>query len=315
MATSVKSILDEVDLGQQVVEIDAREPLRLALRILLKHKIYSAPVYDQVHGVYYGFLDLLDVVTCIVEQLESLDEDTGGNKKSSSEEFLAMLQRVDEIDKIKANQVADLSKANPMVPLEVNNTLGDLLKAVSIFGAQKFPILDPISAKPRVGWVMTQSTLISWLNGHMSQLADFANKEVGAIPGVLKEVITVGSEVQAIEAFRLMKQHKIHGLPVVNERGEFLAHLSVKDLKVVEADSTLALLLRTTLQFVAQAHNDEANISAPTISIKSSTTIGQVVHRFAGLKRHRLYISEDGKNLRGVISLGDVLKALHNEIQ
>lgn len=76
------------------------------------------------------------------------------------------------------------------------------------------------------------------------------------------------AEAIALDAFRLMKENKVTGAPVVDHHGNFVAHLSVKDLKLVSEQTLLELLYKNTVQFVGAAHNEETNIPAPIIYVK-----------------------------------------------
>jgi len=300
-----------VSVGQKVVIVEKGAPLSQAFHILVKNNIYSAPVWNRTTGEYVGFLDLLDVITFIVNLFE-IEERESKRRKSDdpSLDFDALMQRLERMDSQSVEKVTDLSATNPFHVVSEDDSLETVLQVFSSTGTHRIAVQDSLSAFPKLAYILTQSALIRWLADHLQLLGNVVNKTIKQLKLGLKIVISVSSEEAAIEAFKLMARHKITAVAIVSPEGQLLANLSAKDIKVVDTHSLLGSLYKSTLQYVGAAHEMEPNIPAPIIYCKATNTLGEIISRLAVLKRHRLYVVDESKRPVGLITLGDIVREI-----
>ncbi len=108
-----------------------------------------------------------------------------------------------------------------------------------------------------------------------------------------KEPITVSPETSLREAARLMKEHGIGFLPVVDEEGNLVGVLSERDITYAlgegREDSKVADIMRTNI-----------------IKVKEDDTVALAARLLSeyGI-RHLVVVDEDGR-LKGVFSIKDL---------
>jgi len=73
--------------------------------------------------------------------------------------------------------------------------------------------------------------------------------------------------------------------------------------------------IKMFLNLYLESHSVERVTHVPAMYVHDNATFGEVVHKLAKLKIHRLYIVDNQKHPIGVISLGDALKALLKDIE
>eukprot|EP01118_Nematostelium_gracile_P006091 TRINITY_DN1948_c0_g1_i1.p1 TRINITY_DN1948_c0_g1~~TRINITY_DN1948_c0_g1_i1.p1 ORF type:complete len:315 (+),score=73.59 TRINITY_DN1948_c0_g1_i1:116-1060(+) len=305
------TVKDVIERNQIVHLIDKQAPLSQAFHTLVKNNIYSAPVYDRNANQFIGFLDLLDVVTFIVGEF---DKSERKNKKRSADGSVKSTASISSffdghIESEPVSRVADLSRSNSFISILPDTPFMEVLEIFATTGAHRVAIADPISAVPKTDNILTQSRVIQFLSDHLELLGDLGEKTVKELNLGMKMVICVSSEETALEAFKLMAQHKISSV-AITEEGKVIANLSAKDIKLVQSDAPISTMYKTTVEFVSKVHSTESNTSAPVIYCKSNDTLSKVITHLAHSKRHRLYIVDDEKRPLGVITLGDIVRKI-----
>lgn len=110
-----------------------------------------------------------------------------------------------------------------------------------------------------------------------------------------KEVITIGPEVTLAEAIKVLIEHKISGMPVVNASGEMVGIISEKDILNFAFSGNLQntkvkeVMVKNVISFPP-----DADINSITLAIAS--------HHF-----RRVPIVENGKVV-GIISRRDIIR-------
>jgi len=137
---------------------------------------------------------------------------------------------------------------------------------------------------------------------------------------MVRDIITIGPEKEVKEAARLLIDHDISALPVVNQRGELVGIISEADLIHRAEVDTLkhrpwwleALIPASTLATeFTKSHGKrvEELMSTHVISASEDTPLGEIA---ALLERHRIKrvpIVEDGKVV-GIVSRNNLVQAL-----
>ena len=140
-------------------------------------------------------------------------------------------------------------------------------------------------------------------------------------------VLTVTPETELQEAVRLLSQHHISGLAVVNGKRELIGELTEQNLMVresgVDAGPYVMLLdsviyLRNPLNWDKQVHQvlgnavqelmvDDTHSCAETLPLPKAAAL---LHERS---TQRLYVVNESKQPVGVITRGDVVRALADQ--
>ena len=137
-------------------------------------------------------------------------------------------------------------------------------------------------------------------------------------------VLSVRAETPLQEAVKLMSDHKVSGLAVVGEAGDLVGELTETDLMVREggfdAGPYVMLLdaviyLRNPLEWDRQVHQVLGSTVADVMSKDSHTCLATAALPAAARQLHdrstqRLFVVDEGHRPVGVLTRGDVVRAL-----
>ncbi|KAL6053567.1 hypothetical protein QOT17_017891 [Balamuthia mandrillaris] len=275
------------------------EPLPSAFKKMVENNIWSLPVMNQ-GGRYFGFVDMVDVVTHLLDKVDQ--------KHLTEGEQVG----IDDIEQVKSATVRQimtypLSKKNPFHPIMKGSSLLTAVEALSR-GAHRVPIVDE---NDQLINLITQSGMIGWIHSHMEALGERRNLKVEDMGDCVQYVLSVLSTDPAIEGFRQLKAGEVSAVAIIDQNtGALIGNLSAKDIKRVWSDVRfLPRLFDPVTSFIDQRRHR-------VISVRMSDTLETVVNKLHQHRVHRVYIvaeDEDEQNVTkaiGVISLSDVLRML-----
>jgi len=155
---------------------------------------------------------------------------------------------------------------------------------------------------------------------HMPAVSEIMDKTVGELNlGMTKHVITIGSSEPALKAFKAMVDNRISSVGVLDDEaevGKLLSQISTSDVLPIAGTGKFALVALPALEFISTAREimdvvERRGRSRPgTITVNKTFTLRRVIERLAATKVHRVYVSETGGRVVGIISLKDILKAV-----
>lgn len=120
--------------------------------------------------------------------------------------------------------------------------------------------------------------------------------------------IVVLADASLSDAVRLMDEHHVHGLPVIDAMGQLVGVVSQTDLARARASEDLWASWST----LAVRHL----MTSPAVTVKRSTPLIVAARRMEEHGIHRLVVVEDGDELSpiGVVSVSDLIHAMATEI-
>lgn len=80
------------------------------------------------------------------------------------------------------------------------------------------------------------TALVEYISEEYAEKTEKDKTKIGDL-SLPKKVYTVKDSSTALEAFKLMKSHRVSGLGVVNEHGRLVGAISVSDLMVMDIRS------------------------------------------------------------------------------
>ena len=140
-------------------------------------------------------------------------------------------------------------------------------------------------------------------------------------------LLSVMGDTPLQDAVKLMSEHHISGLPVLDAEGKLIGELSEKDLMVresgFEAGPYVMLLdaviyLRNPLEWDRQVHQVLGNTVADVMGAHPHTCKGDLDLPSAARQLHasstqRLFVLDQDQRAIGVLTRGDVVRALAAE--
>lgn len=140
-----------------------------------------------------------------------------------------------------------------------------------------------------------------------------------------RQVITIAPDAAVLEAAKLMLQHKISGLPVVDAAGRLVGIVSEHDLlrQHKNGDGTVGphwlqlMIERSALPGEADKFNDRKVAEVMTrrvVSIAETSSLGEASRLIGDLNVKRLPVVRNGK-LVGIIARADLIRALTQGIE
>lgn len=268
------------------------------LQVLSKHNISAVPVVDE-QGTIPGCVDVLDILSWAAFELEGAPP-TQVNSK------------VKEFANHRVRDIVNFSKRNPWNDLSYKAKFSELLDLLSNTSAHRVAITNE---QIDIVGLITQSRIIRFFFDHKDVFQDNLSKTVEQVWGSKSEkgVLSIHHNNFVIDALKLMRDHKVSGLPIIDEHGKLVGNISAGDLK--HLDATVEGL-REDLS--AQIRSFKNITSTPSvqlphfdpISVKKEDTLLKIVELCLSKKIHRVFVVDSEMKPTHVISLGDVIKAL-----
>jgi len=260
-------------------------------------------------GEVIGVLDILDIIAYMQELFPW---DTGvGNQRNvniNSKRWDFLLKPISDIV-----QSYQMHKA-PVISGEaaISSAVAELAKGAHylLVVPKELPLV-PLPQKNQldsVSGLITQSDIIRFMAENVMWLTkpsyDMTIEELGLI---MKEVVTVPDTMPAFEAFKLINQHYIHGVGVVDKDGKLVGNLSASNIKGITRRSFQ--VLRLPVREFLERDRRRMWWFVP-ICTKENDTLKQVILQFAATQKHRFFLVDKDDKPTGVITLTDVLKVV-----
>lgn len=302
-----KSFLESVHVSDlprvEIIHVDSETTAVEALKVLTKHNILSAPILDAKAKKFIGLVDMLDLVTFVVDIYKDLE------KKGDETDFFSLLESGERFVTQEVKTIADLSDRNPFLPVRDTDTLLSVLNFVGEKGLHRVPVLN---AEGEVVNFLTQSALVDYLGKNISKLGT-VDKTVGELLLGCKPVVKVNINSNAIDAFKLMVQHKVSAVAVVDDENRLISNVSARDIRTIATDHKVISGLFTPIRnFLLAIYSERVLETSPAIGCSVKDTVGIVLRKLAVSKVHRVYVIDSSRAVIGVISLSDILKAVTN---
>ncbi len=117
---------------------------------------------------------------------------------------------------------------------------------------------------------------------------------------MIRSVVTVTESTSLKEVVRLFSERRITGAPVVNDQGELVGVISESDI------------VRKSNSIGAWSPDNAGQIATkPAVTIAPGETLQRICELMSNRRIHRVVVAE-GKNISGIITTMDILKAIAN---
>jgi len=293
------SVLPQVSTIHHVHTTDTASS---TLKMLMKNNILSAPILDKEKNEYIGFIDMVDLVTFLVDISQEAEILGAG--------FLQLFEEGARFNSTKVFELSNFSSRDPFVPVRSDASLYSVVEVLSKYQVHRVPVVD---SENRVVNIVTQSAVIAYLGQHMNELGAVMSLQqtIASLNLGHKEVITVNIGDRAIDAFRAMSRHRVSAVGVVDNEHHLIANISVRDIRAISTDAHVIQRMYLPIrQFLLKMNEDKLNIMNPSIACHPTDTYATALSKLVASRVHRLYLVDDHWIPRGVLSLSDALLPL-----
>ncbi|KAL6054637.1 cell separation during budding [Balamuthia mandrillaris] len=296
---------------QNVLWVNSSDPASKVLSLMACHRVHGFPVWDDDAKLCIGMVSIHDLVALaleIADYVPAMD-----NHGRLQEEELQKQRSYWHAQRVKP--IVDLSRKNEVVPLECNATAWDAL-VVLAQGVPRVPVLS--QDLQRIDAIISQSLMVKFLYDNIDKFPQKAKRLVHQIihlnePG-RPHVISVDEDATTIQAFRLIQNHGITAVAVVNAGGQIVGVISATDIELIGGDDWLNHLLfipcKDFLTYVQQKNAME-NLP-PVIDCTPTKTLEGVMKLMVEHHVHRVFVvfTQRGRlkeELVGIVSMKEVL--------
>jgi len=229
---------------------------------------------------------------------------------------------------LQVRDIANLSTTNPFVPLPVGSSLLDCAKLMVERRLHRVPI---VHKDGKLSTLVSQSSLVQllWQNRFVweKEYGRLTMTELNLhniIPHTAKgaALLTVADSKRAIDAFKLLSDKHISGVPVVNEDNKLVASMSVQDLKEIGTTANkFSLIQKPVLEYLKHSqHHHQQQIcevqlpvlhmflSLHTMHFQGHDTFADTLAKLVKHRAHHIYYVDKHHQLFGVVTLVDILK-------
>ncbi|WP_027192123.1 CBS and ACT domain-containing protein [Fundidesulfovibrio putealis] len=124
-----------------------------------------------------------------------------------------------------------------------------------------------------------------------------------------KEVITVGPETSMMKASKLMREHKISRIPVVDDSGRLLGIVSDRDLKEASPSKATSLDMHELYYLLSEIKVKDIMTKTP-LAVKPSETVEKAAVLMMNNNFGGLPVVDESLKVVGIITDSDVFKVL-----
>ncbi|WJX62456.1 SNF1-related protein kinase regulatory subunit gamma-1-like [Trifolium repens] len=209
----------------------------------------------------------------------------------------------------------------PFVPVSKNSAMLTVLLLLSKYRLRNVPVIEP--GKPDIVNFITQSAVVQGLEGCRGRdwfdcIAARPISDLGLPFMSADKVISIQNNELILEAFKIMRDNQIGGLPVVEgPTKRIVGNLSIRDIRYLLLKPELFSNFRnlTVMDFmkkIVSASYESGKVTRP-ITCKPDSTLDSVIHTLASQSIHRIYTVDGQDQVVGVITLRDVISCFINE--
>ncbi|XP_068651526.1 SNF1-related protein kinase regulatory subunit gamma-1-like [Aristolochia californica] len=219
----------------------------------------------------------------------------------------------------KSTTVQSLLKAyrwGPFIPVSTDSSMLSVLLLLSKYRMRNVPVIQV--GKPSIRNFITQSAIVKGLEeckgrDWFDSIAKRPLSDLG-LPFISPDqVICINSNDLILEAFKLMKDHKIGGLPVVEgEKRKIVGNVSIRDIRFLLLKPDLFSNFRqlTVIEFMktlaTSSECGRIHVTPPTIC-KPDELLENVIQILAFKGIHRIYVVGKESEVIGVVTIRDVI--------
>lgn len=270
--------------------------LEEAMELMRLNNISSIPIYNPKEHKYIGLLDYFDIMCYVAfgsfkKQLLESDFENVSFGRQRCEDFLGISREGKKVWRYDSDD-------------SLESVLETLTK-----GVHRIMVNKPAKTKRSKSVkyhhrILSQSDIVKYLYDWASgQELPMLRRRIDELHLIQRAPVTVKETLSAIDAFKLMYQHDVFAVAVVNEQGQIIANLSATDLRYLTQSKLTAIFLPIML-FLQEIHGQRA---AKPITCQPHSTFEEVLFEANVSRVKRIWITNANMVPMGVITLTDMI--------
>ncbi|KAG0575856.1 hypothetical protein KC19_5G035800 [Ceratodon purpureus] len=250
-----------------------------------------------------------------------VSKDAPGSDNTLGQEFYRVILREEPF---ASTQVVEITKAYrwaPFLPIQMDDCMLTVLLLLSKFQLRSIPVVN--HDEPMLKNVITQTAVVRGLSqcqgrDWFDSLASKSLDQLGLPLMTPDKVVAATANQLVLEAFKLMKDKGVGGLPVVEGPDRKLkGNISIRDVRflLMQPDLFARRLDLTVEEFMKTVKwaAPEAGM-LPALTCKATTTLGEVISDLAAHNYHRIYVvDKNATQVMGVVTLRDIIGCFVSE--
>lgn len=325
---TVRQLLDDENGNKKApIYIEATASVEDGCKILNSGNISSAPLYDAPSDTFIGLIDFRDFAVYVLKVFHKISSE---NKFDVDAEMgLSDIVRLSNFDKqgVPVHLISNLSMRNALVSIDSSALVLDACKLMIREKVRRLVIFDSTIPKgpERFVGVLSESNICKFVADRFGILGgnkklegvkwDNGGKSIAELGFVKGNVTSIQKEDSVLDALRLMHEHGISSLAIVEEINKLIGTISITDLReIVNSRRNWKHLYDQVFMFfqntVSKLGIERGADRVPSIVVRPSTSLITTMERMAGTNVHRLWIVDNGNSIEGVFSMSDLMPLL-----
>lgn len=244
---------------------------------------------------------------------------------ATSGDFFETLTSSDFYKNTKVGDISGSFRWAPFLALQKSNSFLTMLLLLSKYRMKSVPVVDP--GEQKIDNIITQSAVIHMLEecAGLHWFESWGSKKLSELGLPLMKpshIIKVYEDEPVLQAFKLMRQKGVGGIPVVASNGrKAIGNISIRDIQFLllapeiykEFRSITAKNFLTAVRSYLEEHQKDSPLLKNMVTCTRDNTLKDVIMKLDSMKIHRIYVVDDLGNLEGVITLRDIISKLVHE--
>ncbi|KAH6648986.1 hypothetical protein BKA67DRAFT_661918 [Truncatella angustata] len=284
---------DVLPLSFRLIVLDNDLLIKKSLNILIQNGIVSAPLWDSHTSRFAGLLTSTDYINVIQYYCQF------PNELDNVEKF--RLSNLREIEKAIGVQALETVSVHPSRPLY--EACSRMLKS----RARRIPLvdIDDETGRETVVSVITQYRILKFIAVNTEQHTSLMKKSVREIGlGTYKNLATCYMSDSVLDVINLMVIHNISAVPVIDKNNMVLNLFEAVDVIPCIKGGAYEELRAPVGEALTKRPEDFQGIYHCT----EDDRLDSIFQTIRQSRVHRLVVVDDRQQLRGIISLSDILK-------
>jgi len=293
-STKIRDVIDP----HPMVKTNYFEEVSVLLKKLSDSKTLSAVIVDDDPKVgVVGFVDVLDLITFVIETTEQTGKDitkeTMENLKWEGKCF----------ERGQSGHLVNLSRADPFVKISSNASLLDAVKLMTK-EIHRLAVIDPGTPENTISNIISQSDIVHFITTHGIWLGTRLERSLSQVGLSALGVSTIQEDMNTLATLCHMRDFKLSGVGIVDAKGKLVANFSGTDLIGLTQDKFqyLALPVKEFIKMHGYAK--------PPVCCKSSDSVEILLLKMMVHKVHRVYLVDDAMLPTGIITMTDIMQFL-----
>ncbi|XAR50325.1 hypothetical protein NMG60_11004616 [Bertholletia excelsa] len=239
--------------------------------------------------------------------------------------FFETLTSSDFYKNTKVQDISGSFRWAPFLALQKSNSFLTMLLLLSKYRLKSVPVVDLGDRK--IDNIISQSAVIHMLEEctGLQWFESWGTKKVSELGLPLMKpnhMFKVYEDEPVLQAFKLMRQKGVGGVPVVESGGrKAVGNISIRDIQFLliapeiykNCGSITAKNFLAAVRSYLEEHKEASPMLNGMVTCRSDSTIKEVIATLDSKKIHRIYMVDDEGNLEGVITLRDIISKLVHE--